>query len=575
MRVVVEKGVAVPMRDGVELSADVHLPDGRGPFPALLQRVPYSREAGRIVDFALDSQRALKAGYAMVVQDVRGRFGSSGSFTPFLDDGADGADSVDWTASRPWCDGRVGMAGGSYAGATQWAAAREQPSALAAISPFVATNDCYDGWIYRNGVFELGFNLHWALRNVAPPAAAAESPERLQEALAANDAVDELYRRVPLVDQPDLRELAPFYAEWLREPTPNGRWGSLAARTGDPGVAVPTLSIGGWYDVFHQGTIAGHVSLANGASPPRRLIMGPWAHGVFGGSFVDRSFGIQSDSTVFNLTALQLRWYDRWVKGVDNGAERDAGVQLFVMGADYWRDEQAWPPPDAVETEFFLRSGGNANTAAGDGRLATTPPRDENHDAYTYDPRVPVPTVGGATFLPALHIAANSGPRDQRALEARPDVLCYTSAPLQAPIETVGPLRAILFISSSAPDTDFVATLTDVAPDGVSLNITSGIVRARYRSSRTEPSLLSPGSTYELEIDLGGTAYVFRPGHRLRLQVTGGSFPRFDRNPQTGALGAETDDLRPALHHVHHNATHPSRLVLSIVERDETRERIA
>jgi putative CocE/NonD family hydrolase len=574
MRIVVEKGVGVPMRDGVELAADVHLPDGRGPFPALLQRVPYSREAGRIVDFALDSQRALKAGYAVVVQDVRGRFGSSGTFTPFLDDGADGFDSVAWTAEQPWCDGRVGMAGGSYAGAAQWAAAREGPTALAAIAPFVATNDCYDGWIYRNGVFELGFNLHWTLRNIAPPIAAAASPERLQRALAANDDVDALYRRVPLLDQPELADLAPFYAEWLREPTPNGRWGRLAAGPGSP-VDVPTLSIGGWYDVFHQGTIAGHRSLAGGAAPPRRLVMGPWAHGVFGGSFADRSFGIESDSAVANLTALQLRWYDRWVKGEENGAERDACVRVFVMGADYWRDEQAWPPTDAVDTDFFLRSGGKANTAGGDGALAAGPGGDETEDSYTYDPRMPVATVGGATFLPALHIAANSGPRDQRAVEAREDVLCYTSEPLERPLEAVGPTRAILFVSSSAPDTDFVATLADVSPDGRSLNVTGGIVRARYRSSRTEPSLLTPGRTYELEVDLGGTAYVFRAGHRVRLQITSGSFPRFERNPQTGALAAETDDLRPAVNRVHHDAARPSRLVLSVVERDETLGRLA
>ncbi|HWX09680.1 MAG TPA: CocE/NonD family hydrolase, partial [Gaiellaceae bacterium] len=171
MRIVVEKGVAVPMRDGVELAADVYLPEGRGPFPALLHRVPYSREAGRIVDFSLDAQRSLKAGYAIVVQDVRGRFGSAGAFTPFLDDGADGADTIAWVATQPWSSGRVGMAGGSYGGTTQWAAARQQPKELAAIAPFVATNDCYDGWIYRDGVFELGFNLHWSLRNIAPPEA--------------------------------------------------------------------------------------------------------------------------------------------------------------------------------------------------------------------------------------------------------------------------------------------------------------------------------------------------------------------------------------------------------------------
>jgi putative CocE/NonD family hydrolase len=573
-RIVVEKGVVTPMRDGTELVADVYLPEGRGPFPALLQRVPYNREAGRIVDFSVDAQRTVKAGYAVVVQDVRGRFASAGRFMPFLDDGPDGVDSIEWVAAQAWCDGRVGMAGGSYGGATQWAAAREQPPSLAAIAPFVATNDCYDGWIYRDGVFELGFNLHWALRNIAPGAAARRGSERVERAVAANDRIHDLYGRLPLLDQPDLADLAPFYSEWLGEPVANGRWGALAS-SASRRVTTPTLSIGGWYDVFQRGTLAGHASLAGDAAPPRRLVMGPWAHSVFGGTFAERSFGVAADTAVADLTALQLRWYDRWVKGEGNGAERDAPVRLFVMGADYWRDEADWPPPDAVATDYFLHSAGHANTGSGDGALSTRPPLDEAEDAYTYDPRNPVPTLGGATFLPGLHIGLNSGPRDQRAIDTRSDVLCYTSAPFETPLETTGPVSVSLFISSSAPDTDFVATLTDVAPDGHSVNVTDGIVRARYRASRAAPSLLEQGQSYEVTIDLGGTAHVFRAGHRIRLQVTSGSFPRFEPNPQTGALAAETDDLRPALNRIYHDVRRPSRLVLPVVERDETRERLA
>ncbi|MCW2976608.1 MAG: CocE/NonD family hydrolase [Actinomycetia bacterium] len=573
MRTTVEKGVVVPMRDGVDLVADVHLPEGRGPFPALLQRVPYSREAGRIVDFSLDSRRALKAGYAVVVQDVRGRFASGGAFTPFLDDANDGAETVAWTAAQPWCDGRVGMAGGSYGGAVQWAAARMRPPALSAIAPFVATNDCYDGWIYRDGVFELGFNLHWALRNIAPPAAARQRSDRLEQAIGANDRIDELYRRVPLLDQPDLDDLAPFYGDWLREPVPNGRWGGLRP-AGPAAVDLPTLSIGGWYDIFQMGTLAGHASLA-GSAAPRRLVMGPWAHSVFGGTFAERSFGIGADSAVVDLTGLHLRWYDRWVKGEQNGAEHDAPVRLFVMGADYWRDEPDWPLPDTDYTEYFLHSGGKANGAAGDGTLSTRPPRDEPADTYDYDPRTPVPTVGGTTFLPGLHVAANAGPRDQHPAESRSDVLCFTSAPLDAAVEATGPVAAILTVSSSAPDADFVVTLADVTPEGRSTNVTSGVARARYRSSRTAPSLLEPGRSYEIAVDLGGCSHVFRRGHRIRLQVTSGSFPRFERNPQTGGLPAEDAELRPARHTVYHDAKRASRIVLPVVERDETLARLA
>jgi putative CocE/NonD family hydrolase len=571
MRTTVEKGVVAPMRDGVELAADVYLPEGRGPFPALLHRVPYSREAGRIIDFSLDSRKALKAGYAVVVQDVRGRFASGGTFAPFVDDAEDGADSVAWAATQPWCDGRVGMAGGSYGGAAQWAAARLQPPALSAIAPFVATNDCYDGWIYRDGVFELGFNLHWALRNVAPPEAAKLGADRLERALAANDRIDELYRRVPLRDQPDLDDVAPFYGDWLGEPVPNGGWGAL--RPGAAAVTVPTLSIGGWYDIFQMGTLSGHASLAAGT--PRRLVMGPWAHSVFGGAFAERSFGVRADTAVVDLTSLHLRWYDRWVKGEQNGAEHDAPVRLFVMGADYWRGESDWPLPGTEYTEYFLHSGGKANTAAGDGTLSTQPPRDEPEDTYAYDPVSPVPTVGGTTFLPGLHVAANAGPRDQRTVESREDVLVFTSNPVDAPVEVTGPVGAVLVVSSSAPDADFVVTLTDVSPEGRSHNVTSGIARARYRDSRTAPSLLEPGRSYEIHVDLGGCSHVFRRGHRIRLQVTSGSFPRFERNPQTGRLPFEDAELRSALHTVYHDAKRASRLVLPVVERDETLERLA
>ncbi|MES1246082.1 MAG: CocE/NonD family hydrolase [Actinomycetota bacterium] len=561
MRIVVEKGVAVPMRDGVELLADLYLPEGRGPFPALLHRVPYSREAPRIVNFSLDAHRSVQAGYAVVVQDVRGRFGSGGTFTPFLDDGADGADTIDWIVAQPWSSGKVGMAGGSYAGATQWAAARARPAGLTAIAPFVATNDCYDGWIYRRGVFELGFNVLWSLRNIGP-ANAVRAGADLAPLVEAADAIDEVYRHVPLAGQAALDGLTPYYDDWLQEPVPNGRWGGLHDAAGAD-VDANVLSIGGWFDVFQPGSLAGYASKGGGT---RRLVMGPWAHAVFGGEYAARSFGVAADTATVNLTALHLRWYDRWVKGEENGAEHDAPVRLFVMGADYWRDEDGWPPSDAVETSLFLR---------GNGGLTRQAPADEPADEFEYDPNDPAPTVGGTTFLPGLHLAANSGPRDQAPLAARRDVLSWTGDALDAPLEIVGPVSLVLHVSSDAPDADFAATLADVAPDGTALNVADGIVRARYRDGRASSSLLSPGTVYELLVELGGTAHVFRPGHRPRVLVTGGSFPRYERNPQTGELPAEATELRAARHRVHHDARHPSQLVVHVVERDETLERIA
>jgi putative CocE/NonD family hydrolase len=560
MRLISDVGVAVPVRDGIELAADVHRPDQRAPLPALVQRVPYNRGLGRTTDFAIDVRRAVAAGYAVVVQDVRGRFGSGGTFTPFLDDGRDGADTIAWAAAQPWCDGRVAMVGGSYAGAAQWAAARERPPALRAIAPFVATADCYDDWIYRDGVFALGFNLLWAARNIGLAAVAGDGTDRFARLLAASDAMDALYSRVPLADQPALAGAAPFYPDWLAEPAPGGRWSGAAPN----GVRaqIPALSIGGWYDVFQRGTLTAHRAAPAGS----RLVMGPWAHGVFGGDFAERAFGLGADTGMVDVTGLQLRWLDHHVRGIANGADRDAPVRLFVMGADYWRDEPAWPPPDAAERALHLRGGGG---------LTAAPPGDEPEDAFRSDPEDPVPTVGGATFLPGLAVAANAGPRDQRAIEARADVLTYTTEPLTAALELAGHARAVVHVAATAPDVDISAKLVDVHPDGRAIGVADGIARARYRRSRTHPALLAPGVPEELAVDLGGTSHVVRPGHRIRLQLSGSSFPRFERNPQTGALPAETAELSPAVIRVFHDPARPSRLLLSCVERAETAERLA
>jgi putative CocE/NonD family hydrolase len=561
MRMVVDKNVRVRARDGVTLATDVYLPDRREPCAALVQRVPYGRDVARIVDFSLSVHKAVEAGYAAVVQDVRGRGGSDGLFRPFLDDGSDGADTIAWVKAQEWSDGRVGMFGGSYGGASQWAAARAAGAEIGAIAPFVATPDCYDGWIHRRGVFELGFNLHWTLRNIAPAEAARRTPSALDPLLDANDATDDMYAALPVADQPVLDGVADYYASWAREPEPTGAWGALASTDA---VDVPVLSIGGWFDVFQRGSLTGYRLSPAGR---RRLVMGPWAHSVFGGWYRDARYGIRSDAAVVDLTKVHLRWFDRWLRGIDNGAEQDAPVRVFVLGSHTWSDEADWPPPDVVPTALYLRSGGRANTSAGDGRLSQDAPQSEPDDSYRYDPNDPVPTCGGATFLPGLALAANSGPRDQSAVERRADVLSYTTDPLEHDLLAIGPVEAFVHLSCSAPDTDVALTLTDVTPQGRSINVADGIARARYRDSRLEPSLLVPGTPYELRVDLGGMACLFRRGHRIRVTITGGSFPRFERNPQTGEAPALATELAPATTTIHHSATRPSHVLLPIVER--------
>jgi putative CocE/NonD family hydrolase len=579
MRIVVDKNLMVPMRDGVSLAADVYRPDGPGPFPTLVQRTPYNKEFG-LAGFSFDIMRGVQAGYAVVVQDTRGRWASGGEFNPFFDEARDGADTIAWAAAQPWSTGAMGMIGGSYFGATQWTAATQTPEALRAIAPFVTTDQYYDGWAYQGGAFQLGFNLHWTLsslalgevvRRMGTGAATAQDFAALVAAVDGNDAG---YGRLPLLGLPEVKGLAPYYDDWLSHPSYDEFWRATAPRESYGQITVPALNMGGWHDLFLKGTLANYTGMkAQGGSDAsrqyQRLVIGPWAHGPTAGWFPERSYGLLAGTATADITGLQLRWFDWLLKGEDTGLAAEKPVRLFVMGANEWRDEDDWPLPGTEYADYFLHSSGRANTAAGDGGLSTDAPGDEPEDVYLYDPRNPVPTTGGGTFLPGLSIGANAGPRDQRAVEARHDVLCYTTEPLAAPLEVIGPVRAVLHVSSSATDTDFTAKLVDVAPDGRAENLADGILRARYRESLSEPSPLEPERVYEVTVDLVATAAVISAGHRIRLEVSSSNFPRFDRNTNTGGVIATEGeaDIRPAVNRVHHTRVRPSRLVLPVIRR--------
>ncbi|MBA2738705.1 MAG: CocE/NonD family hydrolase [Nocardioidaceae bacterium] len=575
----IEKSVQVAMRDGVRLATDVYRPAEEGRFPTIVSRLPYDKELP-IVSFSFDTLRAVQAGYVVVVQDCRGRYASQGDFTAFVDEAADGADAIAWAAAQPWSTGAVGMVGGSYFGATQWLAATQAPAALRAIAPFVTTDQYYESWAYQGGAFQLGFNLHWCLLSLGLGellrrlGAGTATPEQFAELVVAVDGNDELYRRLPLTDMPLLDELAPYYQDWLAHPCYDGYWQATAPRESYDQIVVPALNMGGWYDLFLKGTIANYLGMkehggSEQARRQQRLVIGPWAHGPLAGWFPERSYGLMSGTDASDITGLQLRWFDQLLKGEETGVEGDKPVRLFVMGVDEWRDEDDWPLPDTDYVDYFLHSGGHANTAAGDGRLSVDGPADEPEDVYLYDPRDPVPTVGGPTFLPGLFIGANAGPRDQRDVERRQDVLSYTSEPLAESLTVIGPVALVLHGSSSAPDTDFTGKLVDVWPDGRAEVLADGILRARYRDSFSEPSLLEPGQVYELRIDLVATANVFAVGHRIRLDVSSSNFPRFDRNTNTGATIATDgpDDVQQAVNRVHHTSVHPSRLVLPVIRR--------
>ncbi len=568
--ILVEKNIMVPMRDGVRLATDVYRLDGAAPAPVLLARTPYNKELAVADNKRLDIFQAVQAGYAVILQDVRGRYASEGTFSPTLQEGDDGVDMIAWAAEQPWSRGVVGTFGGSYVGGTQWLPARETPPALRAMAPVVTFSNMYEGNAYQGGAKVL-HDLRWVVANIVP----SEIQRRVMRGEkpledAASLDVNTVLGSMPLADHPLIHEFAPFYRDWLAHTTPDAYWRPGSPDIGYAQITAPALNISGWYDIFLWSTFQNYLGMKqHGGEPARRhqrVIIGPWTHGDFSGSFPEREFGMHASSDAIDLPGIQLRWFDRWLKDAEHGTDQEKPVKIFVMGLDQWRDEDDWPLPDTQYRPYYLHSRGSANTLQGDGTLSTELPHDEPPDVYLYNPLRPVPTVGGQVILPG----ANSiGPRDQHAVEERDDVLVYSTPVLTQSIEVTGPIELRLFVASSAPDTDFTGKLVDVFPDGRAIILTEGILRARYRSSMIQPELLEPNAIFELYLNLWATANMFLPGHRIRLEVSSSNFPRFNRNSNTGGpIAQETaDQYQPAINRIFHMATHPSHLILPIIER--------
>ncbi|MHB9032673.1 MAG: CocE/NonD family hydrolase [Anaerolineae bacterium] len=572
--ILIEKNVMAPMRDGVRLATDIYRLQDAGPQPVIMMRTPYNKEGALGSDGTFNLIQAVTAGYVVVAQDTRGRFASEGDFYAMFQERRDGYDAVQWAASQPWSSGAVGMYGGSYVGNTQWLAAADAPAGLKAIAPLVTFSEQYEGMCYIGGAPVL-FALGWAAgMGVEDARRRIDAGRMTQEEVKSLDwdGSDMLapMERLPLTGQSWLERLAPYACDWLAHPTPDAYWqpGMLADAYGQ--ITAPALNIGGWYDCFCWGVLQNYTGMrrhgATEASRHPRLVMGPWTHGGFSGVFPERDFGPKASVQAANLTGEHMRWYDRYLKGIENGIEQEKPVRIFVMGIDRWCEEDDWPLPDARATACYLHSDGQANTLRGNGRLSFEAPTAEPADVYLYNPLRPAPTMGGQVLLPGANAM---GPRDQREVEARDDVLVYTSAPLGQPLEVTGPVALVLWITSSARDTDFMGKLVDVFPDGKAINLTEGTLRARYRKSMTAPELLEPGAAYELTIDLWATANVFLPGHCLRLEVSSSSFPRLGRNSNTGGeIAADgAADCVVALNRVLHDAGHPSRLILPVVAR--------
>jgi len=583
-RIIVEKNVPATMRDGTILRANVYRPAEGGPFPVALTRLPYGKDFA-LASAVLDPVRLAGAGYIVVIQDVRGRYTSDGDWRPFEQEFTDAYDTVEWAARLPDADGQVAMWGLSYFGMTQWQAAVTQPPALRALTPGITWGEYRNGTIFRGGAREWGLGLSWPQTALAADSlirAYGADPTALMQQVGALvgtiDGIPTAYARLPLAESANPSGVTGFAADWLHKSLHDPFWDTLQIDGRYDAVALPTLHLGGWYDCFLGETVRQYAAMreraeARGTRAPR-LIVGPWTHGMFANVVGEVDFGMASNGAFRggrgDLTTLHQRWFDATLKGDEAGLATEPTVQLFVMGENRWRTYDTWPVPGAQEERWFLASRGHANTRYGDGTLSQTPASGAEADTFVYDPADPIPTRGGATLL---HPAIPRGAVDQGPNEDRPDLLCYTSEPFDTPYTVIGAVSVTLFAASSAPDTDFVARLIDVYPDGRAIGVADGIIRASARDSYpaagglafTAPTPIEPERVYEYTIDLWATAITFLPGHRLRVEITSSNFPRWDRNLNTGDDSATSTTMTTAHQRILHDAAHPSSLAVQHV----------
>jgi len=549
----IDYDVPADMRDGVVLRANVYRPKGDGPWPTLLTRTPYGKDdPSQFLASGIDAAHAARTGFMVVIQDTRGRFASEGNWRPFRHEREDGYDTVQWAASLPGSTGRIGMFGGSYCGNTQWMPAIDNPPNLVAIAPLMTWADPFDGLFARGGAVELGLVLPWSIQTGLHQLLRTAGND-----LPAN-AVDNLINEWDCLNQSAYWDLPVSAAEVLRRHgiTDLGSLSVLA----DPAVAewctvrdsqrfasVPSLHTGGWYDVFLQGTLDNYIA-AHAGGHDASLLVGPWTHERFTDPVGQAMFGLRAARNGVGAhpdgdwSDVQLAWLRTHLGRQPDEPQSRAPVRIFVMGRNEWRDEQSWPPANTVDHAWYLGP---------DSRLQPTRPTSASKPSrFTYNPADPVPTVGGHTVMWPAYVA---GPADQRGIEERNDVLVFTSAPFAEDLEVTGRVRMVLHARSSAPATDWVARLCDVAPDGLSINLCDGILRVTEGANDWR----------QYEIDLWSTSNVFLRGHRLRVHVTSSSFPRWDRNMNTGQQG---DRHHVAAHQeIGRGQANPSHVLLPVV----------
>jgi putative CocE/NonD family hydrolase len=551
-----EFGIKQEMRDGTRLSSDLYLPDAKGKFPTIVTRSPYMTVEGFQKRFSAEAKFFASRGYAFVIQDCRGKNDSEGVFHPFFDDPTDGYDTLKWCLGQDWCNGLLGTIGASYQAWNQWATAVLNPPNLKAMVCIVSLPDPVLNVPFQSGALVLWMS-EWM--------AVVEGKKNTDASIFDSEKI---YYHLPLktIDEKFGRRNSMIWQNWIKHPSADDYWKPSLYHNKLGNVDVPVLHISGWYDDDVIGTHINYTKMrqigkSEFARKNQKLIIGPWQHHVnLTRKLGEIDFG---DSALIDLRKIELDWFDHWLKGVDNDVIREPMVDIFTMGRNAWRKSNSWPAEGTKYEKYYFHSNGRANTSFGDGVLSKDKPNSEEEpfDSYTYDPLNPCPNIfdSSTTTTPA------EGPYDQRPIEMRNDVLVFSSQVLENEIEVTGPVKVKLHASTSATDTDFWAELTDVFPNGYSMHLTEGIIRARYRESLETPKLLVPNEIYEYDIDLWVTSNVFLRGHRIRVDVSSSSFPKYDRNPNTGHRFGQDSEIIVAHQKVYHDLEHGSHVLLPIV----------
>ncbi len=579
----IEKEVNVPakMRDGTVLYADVYRPLSSKKLPVILMRTQYGKSSAQMSPSRYRSPAWYAAHcYLVVIQDTRGTGASRGEFHEYAQDREDGYDTVQWAANLPGADGKVGMYGSSYDGATQWLAATAAPPALKAIVPSNTASDYYDGWTYEDGAFRLHFIENWMVVDLAWDAATSRGDWKTADRLTREfKSITRWMDYRPYIDFPPFRpagrDIAPYFFDAIRHPAYDDYWRKFSIQSRYGRVKVPVLAFEGWYDTFLNGGLRNFAGMrkSGGSAAARRdqrIVIGPWDHIGWGrpGSVESprlKAIGKVADSTINELT---IKWFNHFLKGVSNGVDTGPRVDYFTLGENRWHTASAWPLPQTRYETWYLASGGHAASLFGDGvlmRSATATKRASQSaaDTFLYEPWNPVPSVGGHSCCDWRRGAM--GQFDQSQKEIRPDILIYTSARVTEPLEVTGPISVSLYASSSATDTDFTAELIDVYPDGTAVNLNNGVLDVRYRESLTDPTPIVPGKLYKYTIQIWPTSNLFAVGHRIRLEISSSDFPQFAPNPNTSDVFGTSARWRSAEQTIYHDAAHRSALVLPVI----------